>query len=83
VDGDPLWRNAAAPWEMDTSRAQAAGLVCRPLVETIADTCAWLRAGGRAVPHERFAEHGLSPERETELLNRWDPHRARGGAGRE
>jgi hypothetical protein len=75
----PLWRNAAAVWDLDTSRARAAGLVCRPLVETVADTWTWLRAGGRAVPHERFAEHGLSPEREAELLNRWDAHRARGG----
>jgi nucleoside-diphosphate-sugar epimerase len=79
----PLWRNAAAPWEMDTSRAQAAGLTCRPLAVTVADTWAWLRAGGRAVPHERFAEHGLAGERETELLAQWGLYCARGGAGRE
>lgn len=80
----PLWRRAAAPWAMDITRAAAVGLVCRPLAETVADTWAWLRAGGRAVPHERFAEHGLSPEKETELLSRWDRHVvARDGAGPE
>ena len=68
---------------MDSSRARSAGLVCRPLTETVADTWAWLRAGGRAVPHERFAEQGLSPEWETELVNRWDLRRGGSGAGQE
>jgi hypothetical protein len=40
----PLWRNAAAPWGVDTSGAAAAGLVCRPLANTVTDTWAWLRA---------------------------------------
>lgn len=74
----PLWRHAAAPWALDTSRAQAAGLVCRPLAATVADTGTWLRAGGRPVPHERFAQHGLVPEREAELLAAWDRHQSGG-----
>jgi 2'-hydroxyisoflavone reductase len=68
----PLWRNAAAPWAMDTSHAQAAGLVCRRLSATVADTWAWLRSGGRPVEHERFAEHGIDPRREAALLAEWD-----------
>ena len=67
----PLWRNAAAPWAMNTDRARAAGLQCRPLAETVADTWAWLRAGGRAVTHERFTEHGMAPDREAMLIRRW------------
>lgn len=67
----PLWRNASAPWGMNTERAQAAGLVCRPIKETVADTWAWLSAGGRPVAHERFAEHGLAPDKEAQLISRW------------
>jgi len=67
----PLWRNAAAPWAMNTDRARAAGLQCRPLAETVADTWAWLRAGGQAVMHERFTEHCMAPDREAMLIRRW------------
>lgn len=67
----PLWRNAAAPWGMDVDRAHAAGLRCRPLADTVADTWAWLRDGGQAVDHERFAEHGIAPEKEAALIARW------------
>nr|WP_239163279.1 reductase [Actinoplanes rishiriensis] len=67
----PLWRNAAAPWSMRTDRAHAAGLRCRPLTRTVADTWAWLRRGGRPVEHERFSEHGINPAREQMLLKRW------------
>ncbi|MEV6632219.1 NAD-dependent epimerase/dehydratase family protein [Actinoplanes sp. NPDC051470] len=77
----PLWRNAAAPWSMNTDRAHETGLHCRPLAETVADTWAWLRAGGRAVAHQRFAEHGMAPDREALLIRRWlaaHPHPAEG-----
>jgi 2'-hydroxyisoflavone reductase len=67
----PLWRNAAAPWGMKVDRAHAAGLRCRPLAETVDDTWAWLRDGGRAVDHERFAEHGIAAEKESALIARW------------
>ncbi|WP_084960202.1 NAD-dependent epimerase/dehydratase family protein [Thermoactinospora rubra] len=67
----PLWRTLPTAWTMDTRKAHAAGLVCRPLRETAADTWQWLQAGGRPVEHERFAEHGLAPDREAELLRRW------------
>jgi nucleoside-diphosphate-sugar epimerase len=67
----PLWRNARAPWGMNTDRAQAAGLRCRPIEETAADTWRWLRLGGRPVTHERFAEHGIDLAKERQLIERW------------
>ncbi len=67
----PLWRDAAAPWGMNVGRAEAAGLRCRPLAETIHDTWTWLRDGGRPVRHERFDEHGIDPGKEAALIGRW------------
>jgi hypothetical protein len=75
--GLPLWRNAAAPWQMDTRRAQAAGLRCQPIADTVADTWAWLRSGGRPVDHERRAEHGLDSAREAQLITAWLAQRGR------
>ncbi|MFE5689115.1 NAD-dependent epimerase/dehydratase family protein, partial [Streptomyces sp. NPDC056512] len=42
----PLWRTAQGTWAVDSTRAQAAGLVCRPLAQTVADTWEWLTSGG-------------------------------------
>ena len=47
--GLPLWIPATDAdhggfMRMATARAEAAGLACRPLAGTIADTAAWLRA---------------------------------------
>ncbi|MEU8570683.1 NAD-dependent epimerase/dehydratase family protein [Streptomyces pathocidini] len=64
----PLWRTHAGVWSVDAGLAAAAGLRCRPLSETIADTWAWLRADGRPVDHPRWAEHGLAAEKEAEIL---------------
>jgi 2'-hydroxyisoflavone reductase len=70
----PLWIDAdagAGTWAVGTERAQAAGLRCRPVGETIADTWAWLRDGGEATLSDWRADHrprGLSPERERALL---------------
>lgn len=72
----PIWRTLPTAWAMDTERARAAGLICRPLSETVRDTWQWLQAGGSPVDHERFAEHGLSPEREAELLREWTVNRS-------
>lgn len=68
----PLWRTLPTAWEMSAQKAQAAGLVCRPLRQTVADTWAWMQAGGAPTPHERFAEHGLDARREEELLRQWE-----------
>jgi 2'-hydroxyisoflavone reductase len=67
----PLWRALPTAWSMSTTRAQAAGLECRPLHETVADTWAWLQSGGRPVSHERSPEHGLAPDREKALIDAW------------
>jgi nucleoside-diphosphate-sugar epimerase len=68
----PLWRTLPTAWAMDTTRAQAAGLRCRPLAQTVRDTWQWLGSGGQPVEHERSAEHGISREREAQLLAEWD-----------
>ncbi|MBT2674380.1 NAD-dependent epimerase [Streptomyces sp. ISL-14] len=64
----PLWRTHAGVWSVDSSRAVAAGLRCRPLGETIADTWAWLQADERPIEHPRWAEHGIAPEKEAKIL---------------
>jgi 2'-hydroxyisoflavone reductase len=67
----PLWRTAAGTWAVDSRRAQRAGFTCRPLGQTVADTLADYRAQP-PVPHPRQAEHGITPEKEAELLRLWD-----------
>ncbi|MEV6866629.1 NAD-dependent epimerase/dehydratase family protein [Streptosporangium subroseum] len=69
--GLPLWRDYQGTWHMETARARAVGLTCRPLEETVADTYAWLRSGA-VVSSERSAELGITREREAELLATWD-----------
>jgi len=69
----PLWippDGGAGTWAVGTDRAQAAGLRCRPVADTVADTWAWLRAGGEGIGDWRAENRprGLSPERERELL---------------
>jgi nucleoside-diphosphate-sugar epimerase len=66
-----LWRAPAGTWAVDASRARNAGLVCRPLRATVADTWRWLQVE-QPVPHERQAEHGLDPAKEARLLAAWD-----------
>ncbi|MFI9149223.1 NAD-dependent epimerase/dehydratase family protein [Streptomyces sp. NPDC053367] len=53
----------------DVSRAVAAGLTCRPVAETVADTWAWLRSVGGSAPQrpDRPAV-GLDPELEAKVL---------------
>ena len=60
----PLWLPAAeypGTWTFGTERAQAAGLRCRPVADTIADVCAWLRDGGEAELDEWRSEHRPPP----------------------
>lgn len=64
----PLWRTAAGAWAVDSARAHAAGLRCRPLPETVADTWAWLTGGGVPVDHPRSADHGIAEDKETRIL---------------
>jgi nucleoside-diphosphate-sugar epimerase len=56
----PLWIDAAeypGTWAIGTERAQAAGLRCRPIAETVADVWAWLRDGGESELDEWRSEH--------------------------
>ncbi|PGH45954.1 reductase [Micromonospora sp. WMMA1996] len=71
----PIWvpRGHEYRWlqERDVERSYAAGLVCRQVTETVADTWRWLREVGR-VParagRPARAPVGLAPEREAALL---------------
>ncbi|MFJ4188705.1 NAD-dependent epimerase/dehydratase family protein [Kitasatospora sp. NPDC089509] len=52
------------------ARAVGAGLRCRPVTETVADTWAWLRSiGGEAPQRADRPAVGLDPEREARLLD--------------
>jgi nucleoside-diphosphate-sugar epimerase len=72
----PLWLPEAefpGTWRIGTARAEAAGLRCRPVEETVADVWAWLRDGGARELGDWGADDratGLPPERERELLAR-------------
>jgi len=68
----PLWRTYAGTWQVAADRARAAGLRCRPLGKTVRDTWAWLVEGGAAVLHERRGEHGITPDKEAQLLAAWE-----------
>jgi len=53
----------------DVSRAVAAGLACRPVSETVADTWSWLQSvGGTAPFRSDAAVKGLDPEVEAKVL---------------
>lgn len=68
----PLWRTFPGTWRVSSAKAQQAGLNCRPIEETVADTWSWLNSGGRAIASERAAELGLDPVREAEILAAWE-----------
>ena len=59
----------AALHAVDVSRAVAAGLRCRPVEETVADTWAWLRSiGGTAPQRPDRPGVGLDPAMEAKVL---------------
>jgi nucleoside-diphosphate-sugar epimerase len=72
----PLWRTTAGAWNVSSLRARDAGLACRPLRQTIADTWDWLGKKEDPVPHERAAAIGMEPRKEQELLAAWRQHLA-------
>jgi len=71
----PLWRTHRGVWAVDSNRAAAAGLQCRPIEKTVIDTWTWMNSGGTAITGEgeaaRAADHGLPATREAELLHAW------------
>lgn len=69
----PIWvppeGELAALHDADTTAALAAGLRCRPVEDTVADTWAWLqREGYPDPPSDRAGRLGLSRDQERTLL---------------
>lgn len=87
ADPEPILAAGIQPWtelpiwippgpdramhEGDTTRAHDAGLSCRPVEETVADTWAWLEAVGHDPPRrDDLPPPGLDAGRERALLQR-------------
>ena len=69
-DGEfPVWAGANGYADVDTDRAERAGMHNRPVRETARDLLTWWDT----LPAERTAttRAGLSPEREAEILTAW------------
>jgi 2'-hydroxyisoflavone reductase len=68
----PVWAppdsEAAALHNGNVDAIIAAGLVCRPVEETVADTWRWLQAEGDPPVIDGRPKHGLDPDREREVL---------------
>ena len=64
----PLWRTFPGVWRVDSARAHAQGLSCRPLASTVVDTWAWMQATQPQGGDERAGEIGISREREQQIL---------------
>ncbi len=70
----PLWRTEPGTWAVGTTRAEQAGLACRPLTTTVAATWQWMITGDVA-GDERWKENGIDPARERQLLSTWQAER--------
>jgi nucleoside-diphosphate-sugar epimerase len=68
----PVWvppdGEDASVHDIDVSAVYAAGLACRPVEETVADTWRWLRDEGYPQPAPGRPGHGLDPETERRVL---------------
>ncbi|MFD7161547.1 hypothetical protein ACFV9C_43670 [Kribbella sp. NPDC059898] len=67
----PLWRIPEVTWQVDGRRAAEAGVVCRPLRDTLHDFKEALDRDG-LIEHPRQRQLGTRHEREAELLAAWD-----------
>ncbi|MET8140547.1 NAD-dependent epimerase/dehydratase family protein [Sphaerisporangium sp. NPDC005288] len=74
----PLWLpaepDAAAVWKISAGKAEAAGLRCRPVAETVRDTWDWIKGHDEAAlraRYPRWSSHGLAPDKEAALLTAW------------
>ncbi|WP_405148552.1 NAD-dependent epimerase/dehydratase family protein [Sphaerisporangium sp. NBC_01403] len=69
----PIWLPEDAEYggmhDSDVTAAHDAGLTCRPLHETVADTWAWLQAEGDPVPRSDRPRHGIDPAKEQRVLD--------------
>jgi 2'-hydroxyisoflavone reductase len=66
----PLWRTYAGVWQVDSTAAQAQGLSCRSLADTVADTWAWMQSSQVESDDQRAQEIGISPGLEEQILSR-------------
>lgn len=78
----PIWLpptgELAGLHDCDVSAAYAAGLACRPMPDTVADTWAWLRREGTPDPATGRAGTGMDAAAEARLLSHHaDPSRNR------
>jgi nucleoside-diphosphate-sugar epimerase len=68
----PVWLppegEAAGLHSGDVSKVYAAGMTCRPVAETVADTWAWLQAEGDPPVRPGLPAHGLDPDKERAVL---------------
>jgi 2'-hydroxyisoflavone reductase len=64
----PLWRTFDGVWRVDSERARSAGLACRPLADTVADTWRWLISQDQLADNDRAQEVGIDPTRENLVL---------------
>jgi nucleoside-diphosphate-sugar epimerase len=65
----PLWRTFPGVWRVDSAAAQAKGLSCRPLAETVEDTWRWMQETSTSAADQRASEIGISREREQRILD--------------
>ncbi|HEX4791434.1 MAG TPA: NAD-dependent epimerase/dehydratase family protein [Actinospica sp.] len=75
--GLPLWALAEGEsrsvWDVHSDRALKAGLVCRPIAETVRDTWEWLRDAEDLSDEDGLVEgHGTAPEKEAAVLAAWE-----------
>jgi 2'-hydroxyisoflavone reductase len=68
----PVWvppdGEDASVHDIDVSAVYAAGLTCRPVEETVADTWRWLQDEGDPPSRPGRPAHGLDPETERQVL---------------
>jgi nucleoside-diphosphate-sugar epimerase len=66
----PSTGELAGMMESDTAKAEATGLRCRPVEETVRDTWEWVSRAGMPAPREGLPLNGLPTELEQRLLAR-------------
>jgi 2'-hydroxyisoflavone reductase len=67
----PLWAPVTEYphlWDVHTTGAQATGLTCRPVRDTVRDVWTWLREVGEPEQRSDRPVPGMSPEREQAIL---------------
>jgi 2'-hydroxyisoflavone reductase len=66
----PLWRTFPGVWQVDSTTAQTAGLSCRNIFDTAADTWAWMKSNAAVFTDQRSTEIGISLDLERRILSR-------------